>query len=299
MGPVANALTFYSMGSRYVELLSETDLTVLGRVSGHRSSDDAPEWFRVDPTRIDAALDDVATYEGLFGSESTHPFEIAAPLLVFAIVIHRGAAEIGEHTHVPERFGSRLLVPVFDGEMLARFTSTSAARLFLVELLGSYTRVLSGPHWERSRGRWRRRRFSEMNPAQLAQLAVSLPYEDRAGVYRRLGDLALFLNGVFPDHAARQTLTPIDLERILRSVPERSRGELVRLLQADRIDATGPVLGALGPQWYRLAANLVPIPSMSIQLADAAENFDHARRFLNFVTDRYLWKRRDRLFPAA
>lgn len=287
------------MGSRYAELLSDNDLNVLGRISGHGPDEEAATWFRTDPVRIDAALDDAATFDGFFESDGAHPFETAAPVLVFAIVIHRGAVEIGEHSHVPERYGSRLVIPVFDGEMLARFISTPAARLFLVELLGSYTRVLSGPHWEQSRGRWRRRRFSEMNPAQLAQLAVSLPFEDRAGVYRRLGDLALFLNGVFPDHAARQTLTPIELERILRSLPEKDRGELVRLLQVERIDATGPVLGALGPQWYRLAAKLVPIPSMSTQLADAAEHFDHARRFLNFVTDRYLWKRRDRLFPAS
>ena len=37
---------------------------------------------------------------------------------------------------------------------------------------------------------------------------------------------------------------------------------------------------------------------MSSQLAHVAEHFDQARRFLNFVTDRYLWPRRDHLFPA-
>ena len=136
-----------------------------------------------------------------------------------------------------------------------------------------------------------------MNPAQLAQLAVGLPYEDRAGAYRRLGDLALFLNGVFPDSAARQSLAPIDLERIFRSLPHPARDETTRLLAADRVDGCGPVLAALGPAWYRMAAELVPIPSMAEQLADVAEHFDQARRFLNFVTDRWIFRRRDLLFP--
>lgn len=286
------------MGSRYADLLSDTDLQVLGQVSGHHRGDDAAAWFRAEPDRIAAALDDPVTLDELFTGDTAAPLATITPLLVFAVVVHRGAAEIGASSHLPERITGRLVVPVFDGELVAGFAASLTTRLFLVELLGSYTRVMSGPRWERSRGRLRRRRFSELNPAQLAELAASLPPEDRAGAYRRLGDLALFLNGVFPDSVLRQSLTPIELERIVRSLPARHRVELGALLQAQRIDATGPVLAALGPQWYRLAGELVPIPSMSAQLGEIADRFDQARRFLNFVTDRYLWPRRDGLFPA-
>lgn len=285
--------------SRYAELLSDADLVVLGQLSRQGPTDNAAGWMRAEPARIEAALNTEATYAGMFGTDPADPLAIVSPLLVFAVVVHRGGSEIGERTHVPERFGTGLMIPVFDGERLARFSTAADTRLFLIELLGSYTRVLSGPRWEQSRGRWRRRRFSEMNPAQLAQLAASLPLDERTGAYRRLGDLALFMNGVFPDHAARQTLSPIDLDRILQSIPNSGSSELVRLLQSDRVDATGPVLAALGPHWYRLAAETVPIPSMRSQLNDMGENFDQARRFLNFVTDRYLWKRRDWLFPGS
>ena len=301
------------MEHRYLELLGRSDLELLGRMSGHgptgsggqgRTTDPvgadgaAEAWFRADPDRIEAALADPVTLDNLFGPESAEPLAIVSPVLVFAVVIGRGASEIGDHHHVPERFGSRLTLPVFDGDRLARFTSTPASRAFLVELLGSYTRVLSGPRWEKSRGRWRRRRFSEMNPAQLAQLAADLPIEERAGAYRRLGDLALFLNGVFPDHSTRQSLSPIELDRIVRSLPPGERIESSKLLAAERIDSTGPVLAALGPSWYRLAARLVPLPDMASQLDHVADHFEPARRFLNFVTDRYLWPRRDHLFPA-
>lgn len=288
--------------SRYLELLGEGDLTVLGRASKLQPAADAPAWFRARPERVAAALDAPATFDALFPAGPTGPdtkLEAVTPLLIFAVMIHRAAADIGGHPHVPERVGSRLLVPLFDGGRLTAFAAEPASRLLLVELLGSFTRIASGPQWELSRGRWRRRRFSEMNPAHLARLAADLPFDERAGPYRRLGDLALFLNGVFPDHAARTTLSPIDVDRILRSIPHHDRAELARLVERDQLDAAGPLLGALGPRWYRLAAAAVPIPSMRSQLAGLADQFEVARRFLNFVTDHYLWTRRDRLFPFA
>lgn len=287
-----------TMASRYAELLSEADLSLLGRVSGQRPAGDGAAWFRAEPDRIADALDEPSTFAELFEDDGAERLEVVTPLFIFAVIVHRGAIEIGERTHVPERFGTGLVIPVFDGERLARFVAEPATRLFLIELLGSYTRVMSGPRWERSRGRWRRRRFSEMNPSQLAQVAAGLPFAERAGAYRRLGDLALFLNGVFPDNVARRTLAPIELERLTRSLPDDHRVEPTRLIESERLDGTGPILAALGPAWYRLAAELVPIPSMSTQLSDVATHFDQARRFLNFVTDRYIWLRRDRLFPG-
>jgi len=301
---------------RYLELLSDGDLAALGRFSGHGPGEsDIVAWFRRKPERIGAALDDARTAEALFGLDRgvgprggagsgprpmVEGWDTVTPVLVFAAIIHRGAGDIGDIAHVPERFGSGLVVPVFDGEQLARFASSQANRLFLVELLGSYTKVMSGPQWVRSRGRWRRRRFSEMNPAQLAAMAADIPLEDRAGAYRRLGDLALFLNGVFPDHSVRLTLSSIELERILRSIPDhhRDRHRAVQRLLTDRVDGVGPVLAALGPLWYQLAADLVSLPTMSAQLAHVAERFDQARRFLSFTTDRWLWNQRDKLFPS-
>ncbi len=283
--------------SRYADLLSDTDLVVLGRASRHRATVDAAPWFRSEPGRIVAALDAPSTYDTLFATGPEAQLETVSPLFVFAVLVHRASADITGHAHLPERLGGRLLVPVFDGGQLAAYAAAPTTRLLLVELLGSYTRVVSGPQWELQRGRWRRRRFSEMNPAHLARLAAESPPDERAGAYRRLGDLALFLNGVFPDHAARDRLAPIDVERIVRSLPPRARADVARL-DPERLTAAGPLLAALGPRWYRLAADLVPIPSMRAQLADLGDHFDQARRFLNFVTDRYLWARRDRLFPG-
>ena len=44
------------------------------------------------------------------------------------------------------------------------------SRFFFVELLASYTHVVSGSTWTATRRGWRRRRFSELDPVQLAGL---------------------------------------------------------------------------------------------------------------------------------
>ena len=45
---------------------------------------------------------------------------------------------------------------------------------------------------------------------RLASLLHIVPEDERPGVYRRLGDLALFLTGVFPDHTEMRGLGPHD-----------------------------------------------------------------------------------------
>jgi hypothetical protein len=107
---------------------------------------------------------------------------------------------------------------VFEVEPLREFLAAPLRRLFLADLLASYTHVVSGALWVKSRRSWRHRRFSELDPAQFAELILSVPPGERLVLYRRLGDLALFLTGVFPDYVERRTLTPIAVERLRRAL---------------------------------------------------------------------------------
>ena len=295
------------MTARYLELLGERDLTVLASAAGLGPGDGAPtddpgSVFRAEPDRIEPALASVQTFVRLFdASDRDETLVRVSPMLMFAVLVHRGAAEVAEASYVTERIGGRTLVPVFDGGQLAHFATDGSHRLFLVELLGSYTKVVSGPRWVKQGSRWRKRRFSEMDPVQLAGLLDGVADAERTGVYRRLGDLALFVTGVFPDHAATTTVAPIALERLLRTLPPRALaqlgGEWLERMVGNGTHAT--VLGGLGPLWYRLAARSAPLPTVAEPLAEAAESFDQARRFLTFVTDRYLFNRREWLFPFS
>jgi len=194
------------------------------------------------------------------------------------------AAELDLMDHVPERTGLRQRVPLFDAPALRDFLSDPARRLFLTELLASFTRVASGRYRVRAGGRVRTRRFSELDPVRLAGLLDAVPPAERPGVYRRLGDVTLFLTGVFPDYATTRALGPLDAGRLLRAAGLPSA-------EQDRVAGTPAMemLEYLGARWYRSARELAPAATARmVVVGDVAARFQQARRVLNHLADRYL-----------
>jgi hypothetical protein len=234
----------------------------------------------------------------VFGSEAPFdPQRAVSPFLTFAVAVHRVADRLARATYVDEWVGPRQRVPVFAVEPLRQLLADPLRRFFFVELLASYTHVVSGSTWTATSRGWRRRRFSELDPVQLAGLLEAVTPAERPGVLRRLGDLALFLTGVFPDHTSSTTLgRPMAEAQLLRAAE----------LQRSRVPAgslnTFELLELLGARWYRLAARLSAAPSGSVEALGAiAEHFTDARRILNLVTDLYLFPLREQWFgrPAA
>jgi hypothetical protein len=162
--------------------------------------------------------------------------------------------------------------------------------LFLAQLLASYTHVASGTVFVATHRGYRRQRFSELDPVRLAALLDVVTEAERPGIYRRLGDLALFLTGIFPDHTATSGFGSVAESRLLRA----------GRLSPGAIDDPGAVelLELLGQRWYRLAASAVPTPrphDLEV-VAELSDRFAQARRVLNMITDRYLWPARDGWF---
>jgi hypothetical protein len=171
---------------------------------------------------------------------------------------------------VEEWLGPKQRLPVFDVEALREYGRARANRDRLAALLASYVRVASGSLWERSGGRWRRRRYSELNPLDLAEL----------GAFGRLGDLALFLSGVFPEHVSSHPLEGRHLERLSRLL-ERNPGELARSRDAFWL------MEWLGTAAYSRAGE-----------GGLARDFRLARRLLNVLTGRHLFPVRESWFSA-
>lgn len=287
---------------RYLEQLSDTDLGLLGPAAGV-PADEAIAQLRRHPELIEPALGEPSTFEALFapGPDSAELRSEVSPFLLFAVAVHRGVYDLQSARYVAERFGAHKRIPVFDTASLRDYYLDPLHRLFAVEHLASYIRVQSGPVWVRRGDRWRRQRFSELEPQRLAALLDLVAEEERPGIYRRLGDLALFLTGVFPDHSAR-AVHPIEHERLLRSLAGTSGGPLNAAEAALVLgggEARDSLLRVCGPRWYRAAAELAPLPPVRALLNDAADGFDVARRFLTMLTDRYLFPLRDGWFGAA
>ena len=296
------------VGREYADHLTDQDLKLLISAvsSGRGPAGTVPAgagaaFLRHDPAAIPGLLSDPRVFDAVFGwgegarasqgglaqSGLTLAGRAApvSPFLTFAVAVHRSAAELASMGHVTERTGPRQRVPLFDAPALRDFLGSPARRFFLAELLGSFTRVASGRYRVRGGGRMRTRRFSELDPVRLAGLLDGVPDAERPGVYRRLGDVCLFLSGVFPDYATLYGVGPAQVARLLRAarVPAAQHDQLATIPAID-------LLEQLGARWYRAACGLAPVRTARLDVvAEVAGSFRQARRVLNHIADRYLF----------
>jgi hypothetical protein len=316
--------TARSTAAGYLEHLPDRDLALLAGVATRLGAGRLePGRLRVDPDLIERLLSDPRTFEAVLGAahpaDIPHPADLpfpgdvaalgdrrdpllrASPFLVFALAVHRAAADLREAALVGEWAGPRRRLPVFDAASLRNFLAAPARRLFLAELLASYVHVASGSVLVQTRRGWRRQRFSELDLVRLAALLDVVPAAERTGVYRRLGDLALFLTGVFPDHTATRAFAPAQADRLLR-LAGMARDETTRASSPRDLGAPAggvDLLERLGSRWYRLAYETAAVRTAPLRVVEQiAERFGQARRVLNLVTDRYLFPFRARWFPG-
>jgi hypothetical protein len=267
----------------YRQHLSDSDRRLLHDAVGDR----VPASVALGFAEIEAAV---------FGAGESAMVSVGiSPFLAFATAVHRTAVALETATYVPERWAPRVRIPVFDVQELRNLLSDPDRRYFLVELLASYTHVASGVTWAHTARGWRRRRFSEMDPIELAGLLEVVEAAERPGIYRRLGDLALFLLGVFPDHPP-ELGSGAATERLIR-LSGLSRGNVGDL-------GSHELLELLGSRWYARAVTSAratggPVTTTLAVAGYMAEHFRQARRVLNAVTDRYLFPLREQWFGTG
>jgi hypothetical protein len=291
-------------GAGYLEHLGPGDLGLVLRLAGRPAMDagEALALLRGEPGLLERTLASPAAEEALLSGgledPEREPLVAASPFLTFAVAVERVAAELRDARYVEEWVGPRQRLPLLGGDDLRELLSDGRRRVFLAALLASYTRVSSWTVWrETPRGR-RRQRFSELDPVRLAATLEVLPESRHPAVHRRLGDLSLFLAGVFPDHTASRAFRPIELQRLGRAAAVAGpAGEVL----ADALEARGGVglLDQLGARWYRLAAGSAPPAGAAARLLEAiAERFVQARRALNVIADRHLFPSPREWFPT-
>lgn len=246
-----------------LEHLSDRDLEYLAPGRSDR--------LRREPDEIEPLLEDPVLCGRL--AADPHVLVRISPYLLFSVLLRRAVRDLRDHPYTLEWTAPRARIPVFDADRVARILASPRERDYMVELLSSFTRAYSGSVWRRTRHGYRRRRFSELDLRSMVALEADAPERERFYLKRRLGDVALFLTGVYPDHVGRALPRQPSLQEIERD----------------------------GARWYLGAARhaLARPAGMEGQLVYLAEHFHGARKALNFVTDRYLHPYRADWFPAA
>lgn len=268
------------VGRGYLEHLTDEDLRLLAATGGVPSGQAGT--LRTRPTAVLDLFEQRDLFDEVYGQGSRGLIRVS-PFFAFLVAVHRAAQEIATTPYVAERSAPRQQVPVFDSAQLADFLADPRHRLFLAELLASFVRVASGRYWTRTSRGLRSRRYSELDPVRLAQFAEHVPPPYRPGVYRRLGDVSLFLTGVYPDYAQTHAFGPFDVARLMRTAG-------LPVDDGTGLSAAAPIqlLEHLGERWYRQASDLAPVTTTHLAVvAQVAGRFRDARRVLNHIADRY------------
>lgn len=255
-----------AVARRYDEHLTDRDLLAL---TGDRP-DQIPA-LRRRPELVLDLLDRPAVADSVLSAQHDEGgrFRYVSPFLLFAAAVHRASGALVGHASVLDRTAPRSRIPILDGPVIAAFAVEPAHRLFLAELLASYARLSSGVVWRRDERGWHRRRWDDLDLTRLAERLVDVPEAERPGVWRRIGDGALFLAGVFPEFAER-TYGGTGTLHLSRTA-------------GLQLHADGPVtelLEDLAGRAYRQTRGAVP--------PGVVDSPHSARRVLTLVADRHL-----------
>jgi hypothetical protein len=266
----------------YLEHLTDTDVAALARI-GSSTPDDLRHELASRPDLIDELLGHPDLFTVVDGEGAAGIEPAVSPFLVFSALANRAVHDLAGLTYVAEWTAPRCRLPVFDVVSLREFVEDGRRRYFLVELLTSFTRVavVAGGTGGRRGGR---RVTSELDLTTLATAVEKLPAWQRPSGYRRLGDVALFSCGVFPDHTAAHPVRPSVREELAISagIEEQPVGGEHDLI----------FIESVGAGWYRRAVDSAreAVGAVPAFIGDVADHFRQARRVLNFVTDRYLYE---------
>ena len=226
---------------------------------------------------VEPMLDDPKLAERLLSDQEV--FVRVSPYLMFSVLLRRVRRDLESQGFVLERDDRGKRIPVFEAPQTVELLEDPALREYLAEMLCSFVRTNTGLLCWQEHGTWRKRKFSDLDMDDMIALCQLVEQQFKPRLYKRVADIALFLTGIYADHA-------------LFAVQRRGR-EFERrraLLDYERD----------GRRFYGLAAREAEPPWSTSVYERLAEKFTLAREALNTLNDYYLKPLRTRYFePPA
>ena len=257
--------------------LSESDLRFLVETvaTNRRDYDHIVNLIRDKEDLLEAMLDDPKLTERLVREEEA--LVCISPYMLFSVLLRRLRRELEKEAYVLDVDTKGKRIPVFEGPAVAEMLSDKQTRDYLAEMLSSFARTNSGIIYWKERGAWHKRRFSDIDLDDMVELARIIDPEMRPALYKRIADIALFLSGIFPEHAARF------------SAPRKTMFSAKRTLKEYE---------QAGKRFYYVAAQETDQTQWKAVLGTLAEKFSLARLALNSLSDRYVKTLRTQYFRS-
>ena len=137
-----------------------------------------------------------------------------SPAFFFEILLRNAAKQMGRRSYTLEKSGGLMTVPVFDSQEMLGLLRDEGVLMYLAHMLSTFTRLESYTYTFRiGPGVWRKLRFNDMDLKSLLQFAGVVDENYRMGLYKRIGDLCLFLLGMFPNYISTEYRYPFSGKR--------------------------------------------------------------------------------------
>ena len=237
-------------------------------------------------------LEDESFRDGLIGSSKVFEKVVAneeilakiSPRLLFEILLRKTKREFEKRTWTFERIGSQK-VPVFDLNEAGSFLSDIHILEYLANMLSSFTKIESFTLPVRVRkGIWHKIRFNDMDIDSLVRILQVANDEFKFYLFKRIADVCLFIMGVFPEYVLFDYRYP-------------HSGNL-RPKIAGKFRRSATEYESEARKYYILAANEEKAYSLNMAevILKLSENFNLARKTLDFTTQHYLHLSKNNFF---
>ena len=264
--------------------LSDRDLDFLIEAAATGVADKAnlKRILREDEDFRDSFVSDEKVFRRLMADDEI--FLKISPSLFFEILLRKAASDLSKASYTLEK-KHNMNIPVFDTRDLVGLLNDQSIIAYLANMLSTFTRTESYTISFRIRkGFWKKIRFNDMDITGLMRFSEAIEDEYRLGLYKRIADVCLFILGIFPDYAERNYRYPLSGE--IR--PQSGASAKISPEEYER----------KGQQFYKLAAEHQAVAETDLADVFGAvhENFQKAKKPLNFIADYYLTTKRHTLF---
>ncbi|MBT8365061.1 MAG: hypothetical protein KJP23_10170 [Deltaproteobacteria bacterium] len=207
-----------------------------------------------------------------------------SPTLYFEILLRKAARDLSATSYTLEKTLT-MSIPVFDTDDLVALLAEESLLVYLADMLSSFTRIESYTVSFRIRkGVWRKIRFNDLDILSLMSFCEIVDDFYRFGLYKRIADICLFMLGVFPEYTVRNYRYPLSGK--LRP----GGGSSPRINPQDYEKE--------GRRFYELAAEHASARELEMEdvFRVLHENFQKAKKPLNFIAEHYLQYKRQMIF---
>jgi hypothetical protein len=260
--------------------LSDNDLSFVVETVAPNLKDRL-ETIRNDGEILRGMLEDQRLFNRVISDEEIM-IEIS-PRLFFTILMikARKDIEMGVYTIERDRYHK---IPVFDIEKVRGLINDEDIFEYLINMLVSFTRTESQTIYYVVKGRrgLRRVKFSDIDINDMIRLAEIVNEEVRFPIYKRIGDICLWILGIFPEYVIPR--------QIWTSKPNVRVGFRYKMSVEEYEE--------LGRTFYRLASNSYDAKIIGLEkpLSILSENFTIAEKPLNLISEKYLIFSKDKWF---